>query len=133
MKFKGRTVAAIVEFPNGSILLVKRSTPPFKDYWALPGGKVNAGEAAEHAIVREVKEETGLDVEIMKKTGEYHEKGIQNGMKYDYHPACFLARPIGGKLRRQEGEIEQISLFSFKEIPERLAFEHARMVRDYQA
>lgn len=133
MKFKGRTVAAIVEFPNGSILLVKRSTPPFKDYWALPGGKVNAGETVEHAIVREVKEETGLNVEIMKKTGEYHEKGIQNGMKYDYHPACFLVRPIGGKLRRQEGEIEQISLFSFKEIPERLAFEHTRMVRDYHA
>jgi 8-oxo-dGTP diphosphatase len=133
MKFKGRTVAAIVEFPDGNILLVKRSTPPFKGYWALPGGKVNTGETVEHAIVREVKEETGLDVEIVKKTGEYHERGLQNEVKYDYHPACFLVRPMGGKFRRQEGEIEQISLFSIKEIPERLAFEHARMIRDYQA
>lgn len=133
MKFKGRTVAAIVEFSNGKILLVRRSTPPFKDYWALPGGKVDAGETVEQAVVREVKEETGLDVEIMKKTGEYHEKGIQNGLEYDYHPACFLVRPRGGKFIRQESEIEQISLFSFDEIPGRLAFEHTRMIKDYQA
>lgn len=122
-----------MEFSDGSILLVKRSTAPFKGYWALPGGKVNADESVEQAIVREVKEETGLDVEIVKKIGEYHEKGVQNGMKYDYHPACFLVRPVGGKFRRQEGEIERISLFSGKEIPERLAFEHAQMIRDYQA
>lgn len=133
MKFKGRTVAAIVEFSNGKILLVRRSTQPFKGYWALPGGKVDVGETVEQAVVREVKEETGLDVEIMKKTGEYHEKGIQNGLEYDYHPACFLVRPKGGKFVRQESEIEQISLFSFDEIPERLAFEHAQMIRDYQA
>ena len=133
MKFKGRTVAAIVEFSNGKILLVRRSTQPFKGYWALPGGKVDAGETVEQAVVREVKEETGLDVEIMKKTGEYHEKGIQNGMEYNYYPACFLVRPKGEKFIRQESEIEQISLFSFDELPERLAFEHAQMIRDYQA
>ena len=44
MKFTGRTVTAIVEFPNNKILLVKRGTVVFKDYWALPGGRVDVGE-----------------------------------------------------------------------------------------
>jgi 8-oxo-dGTP diphosphatase len=57
MKFGGRTVAVIIEFPNNKILLVKRGTVVFKGYWALPGGRVDAGETAEETVVREVKEE----------------------------------------------------------------------------
>ena len=84
-------------------------------------------------MVREVKEETGLDVEIMHKVGEYHEQGVQAGMEYDYHPACFLVKRVGGQIRNQESEIAEIKLFSFNELPEVLAFEHARMIKDYLA
>ena len=73
MKFSGRTVTAIIEFPNNKILLVKRGTVIFKGHWALPGGKVDAGETVEQAVVREVKEETGLHVRIVRKIGEYRE------------------------------------------------------------
>jgi 8-oxo-dGTP diphosphatase len=131
MKFSGRTVTAIVEFPNNKILLVKRGTVVFKGYWALPGGRVDSGETIEQAIVREVKEETGLDVKIVKKIDEYHEIGVQDGIEYDYHPACFLVKPMGGKIRRQEKEIEDIKLVDLKDLPEKLAFEHSSMIRDY--
>lgn len=131
MKFSGRTAAAIIEFPNDKILFIKRGTVPFKGYWALPGGKVDADETVEQTVVREVKEETGLEVEIVKKVGEYHEKGTQDGIEYDYHPACFVVKPVGGRIKRQESEIEQVKLFNFKEIPETLAFEHACMIQDY--
>jgi len=131
MKFGGRTVAVIIEFPNNKILLVKRATVVFKGYWALPGGKVDAGETVEQTVVREVKEETGLHVEIVRKIGEYHESGVQDGIEYDYYPACFLVKPIGGKVKKQEKEIEEIRLVNLKEIPERLAFEHSRMIQDY--
>ena len=131
MKFKGRTVAAIIEFPDNRILLVKRGTIVFKGFWALPGGRVKVGETIEKAVVREVKEETGLDVEIVGKIGEYHELGSQDGIAYDYYPACFLVKPIGGRIERPEMEIEEIRLFEIKDVPESLAFAHSCMLADY--
>lgn len=131
MKFGGRTVAVIIEFPNNKILLVKRGTVVFKGYWALPGGRVDAGETVEETVVREVKEETGLSVRIVRKIGEYHESGVQDGIKYDYYPACFLVKPTGGEIKRQEKEIEEIKLVDPENIPEKLAFEHSSMIRDY--
>jgi 8-oxo-dGTP diphosphatase len=131
MKFSGRTAAAIVEFPNDKILLIKRATIPFKGYWALPGGKVDAGENIMQTVMREVKEETGLNVKIVKKIGEYHKTGFQDGVQYDFCPTCFLVKPFGGKIKRQEKEIEQIKLFNINEIPEKLAFVHKSMIRDY--
>jgi 8-oxo-dGTP diphosphatase len=133
MKFAGRTATAIITFPPDKILLIKRVTVPFKGYWALPGGRVDPGETVEQTIVREVKEETGLTVEIINKIGDYHEQGVQGDVEYDYYPACFLVKTIGGEIKKQESEIEEIKLFSLNEIPEILAFEHAKMVKDYVA
>ena len=133
MKFAGRTATAIITVPPDKILLIKRVTVPFKGYWALPGGRVDPGETVEQTIVREVKEETGLDVAVVSKIGEYHEQGVQDGVEYNYYPACFLVKTIGGEIKKQESEIEEIKLFSLNEIPEILAFEHAKMVKDYVA
>ena len=133
MKFQGKTATAIVTVTESQILLIKRSTPPFIGYWALPGGRVDLGESVDQTVVREVKEETGLDVEIIRKVSDYHEKGVQGGYEYDYHPACFAVKPVGGDIRRQETEIQEIQLFKLIEVPEALAFEHNRMIKDYIA
>jgi 8-oxo-dGTP diphosphatase len=116
-----------------TILLIKRDTVPFKGYWALPGGRAEPGEIVEQTVVREVKEETGLDVSVVKKIGEYHEQGIQGGVEYDYYPACFLVKVVGGEMRKQQGEIQEIQLFSLDDVPEPLAFVHSSMVQDYIA
>lgn len=131
MKFAGRTATAIIPCPKDTILLIKRSTPPFVGYWALPGGRVESGETVEQTIVREVKEETGLDIEVVCKIGDYHEHGVQDELEYDYYPACFLVKTIGGRIRKQDSEIQDIMLFNIGEIPESLAFEHAQMIKDY--
>jgi len=131
MKFAGRTATAIIPFPLNKILLIKRRTVPFSGYWALPGGRVDSGETVEQTIVREVKEETGLDVAVVSKIGEYHEQGVQDGVEYDYYPACFLVKTVGGEIRKQESEIEEIKLFSLNAVPAGLAFEHAQMIKDY--
>jgi len=133
MKYAGKTATAIITFPPDKILLIKRATVPFKGYWALPGGRVDLGETVEQTIIREVKEETGFDIAVVSKVGEYHEQGVQGGVEYDYYPTCFLVKTIGGEIKKQKSEIEEIKLFSLNEIPEILAFEHAKMVKDYLA
>ena len=133
MKYAGRTATAIIPYPPDKILLIKRRTVPFNGYWALPGGRVDPGETVEQTIVREVKEETGLDVAIVSKIGDYHEQGVQDGVEYDYYPACFLVKTVGGEIKKQESEIEEIKLFSLSEVPEAMAFEHAQMIKDYIA
>jgi 8-oxo-dGTP diphosphatase len=133
MPFSGRTATAIIPFPPDKILLIKRATVPFKGYWALPGGRLDPGETVEQTVVREAKEETGLAVAVICKVGEYHEQGIQGGVEYNYYPACFLVKIVGGEIKKQESEIEEIKLFSLSKLPEVLAFEHAKMIEDFVA
>jgi ADP-ribose pyrophosphatase YjhB (NUDIX family) len=130
-KYTGKTATAIIPFPENKILLIKRNTIPFKGYWGLPGGRMDPGETIEQTVVREVKEETGLDVEIDCKIGEYVEKGIKDDVDYEYYPTCFLVKRVGGEIKRQESEIQDIQLFSLKELPDPLGFEHDKMINDY--
>ena len=130
-KFTGKTSTAIIPFPSDQILLVKRDTVPFKGYWALPGGRMEPGETVEQTVVREVKEETGLDVAIVDKIGEYVEKGVKDDVDYEYYPTCFVVKPVGGEIKRQESEIQEIQVFSLKALPYPLAFEHDKMIKDY--
>jgi 8-oxo-dGTP pyrophosphatase MutT (NUDIX family) len=84
-------------------------------------------------VVREAKEETGLQVAIVRKVGEYREQGVEGGQEYDYYPACFLVKRVGGEIKKQESEIAEIKFFSLDSLPEVLAFEHMQMVKDYIA
>jgi len=130
-RFSGRTATAIIPKSSTEILLVKRLTKPFSGYWALPGGRLDPGETVEETVIREVKEETGLEVIIVCKIGEYHEIGVQDEVEYDYFPACFLVKIVGGKLKRQENEIGALRFFSLESIPKVIAFEHNTMIKDY--
>lgn len=56
-------VGAII-IDKGSILLVRRDQEPARGLWSLPGGRVERGESLREAIVREVREETAVDVEV---------------------------------------------------------------------
>ena len=56
-------VGAIV-IDKGAILLVKRDREPARGQWSLPGGRVEIGETLREALIREVREETGVDVDI---------------------------------------------------------------------
>lgn len=58
------------------LLLTKRSVAPLKGYWDLPGGFLNQGERAEDAILREIKEETGIDAVIKSFFGTYPETAL---------------------------------------------------------
>lgn len=55
---------AVIQRGDGAVLLVQRGRPPEQGHWGLPGGKVDWMETLEHAVIREVHEETGLRVAI---------------------------------------------------------------------
>jgi len=130
-KYAGKTSTAIIPFPENKILLIKRNTIPFKGYWGLPGGRMDPGETIEQTIVREVKEETGLDVTIVSKVGEYVEKGVKDNVEYEYYPTCFVVKSVGGETKKQDSEIQEIKLFNLNQLPKPLAFVHEEMIKDY--
>lgn len=57
---------AVVRDATGRLLLVRRGRPPAQGSWTLPGGRVEPGESPSEAAVREVREETGLDVRVVR-------------------------------------------------------------------
>lgn len=63
-------VAAAVIVQKGRVLLIRRAAPEGALLWQLPAGQVEPGESGEQAAVREVREETGLDVSVVKTLGE---------------------------------------------------------------
>jgi 8-oxo-dGTP diphosphatase len=82
-------VGAVVLGADGRVLLVKRGRPPSAGAWSLPGGHVEPSESLEDAIVREVREETGLAVEPRLSLGVVRVE--REGFRYDIHE--FLCEP----------------------------------------
>ncbi len=92
-------VNAVILDKRGSVLLGKRSDVPV---WALPGGEMKLGESPEAAVVREVKEETGLDVKIKRFVGSYH----NDYLKYKDVTRVFLCSVKGGKIKPNYESLE---------------------------
>jgi acetyl-CoA carboxylase carboxyl transferase subunit beta len=86
---KIQAVGAIVwRAADGAVLLVQRANPPLAGRWTLPGGKVEPGETPAEAIVREVREETGLDVRVLR-----HLERVELGGFVIDEIECALAAP----------------------------------------
>ncbi|MCX9085854.1 MAG: NUDIX hydrolase [Candidatus Methanoperedens sp.] len=116
------TVDAVILYDN-RIVLIKRLNPPFENHFALPGGFVEVGETVEAAVFREAKEETGLDISIIKLLGVYSDP-VRDPRGHTV-TACYLAKGFG-KLKAGS-DAKDIRLFGFDEIP-RLAFDHNEII-----
>lgn len=97
-----RVVAAII-IENGKVFATQRGYGDFKDGWEFPGGKIDAGETSEEALVREIKEELDTEVEV---------KELLDTVEYDYpnfHLSmdCFICSIKSGDLVLKEHEAAQ--------------------------
>lgn len=91
--------SAVVADEHGRILLQRRAD---NDLWALPGGVAEFGESITETVVREVREETGIDVEPLYIIGVYsdpkHVFAYSDGEVRQEFSVCAACRPIGGQI-----------------------------------
>jgi len=109
------------------IVLIKRKNPPFG--WALPGGFVDYGESLESAAIREAREETSLDVQLICQIGAYSDPA--RDPRFHTISVVFLASAAG--LPVASDDAIEVGTFNPDEIPHNLVFDHARIIKDYLA
>ena len=112
---------------DDKLVLIRRKFYPFEGKLALPGGMVEYDERVEDAVCREMKEETGLDVEIIKLLGVYSEPG--RDPRGHVVSAAFVLKRVGGELRSGD-DAKAIELVDIDEIPD-LAFDHNEIIEDF--
>ena len=101
-EFPDRPVVGVggVVVQDGHALIVKRAHEPRKGEWSLPGGMVELGETLVDAVKRELKEETGLDVEVGEVVEVFDRVHRLDGrIQYHFVIVDYLCRPTGGTLR----------------------------------
>jgi len=122
------TVVAIIKNEAEEILLTCRGAAPFKEQWCLPGGHIDEYEKALDAVIREAKEETGLDFEA--EFFGYVDEAIPD-LKWHAVVLVFAGKGTG-KLTAQEGEVADIAWFSLEEARAMsLAFVHNQILDEY--
>jgi len=108
------------------IVLVERRYEPLG--YALPGGFVEVGETVEKAVLREVKEETGLDAQIVKLLGVYSEPN--RDPRFHVVSVVFVldayGEPKGGD------DAKKAVVFPVEDLPfDKIVFDHAKILKDY--
>ncbi|MDF2651720.1 MAG: ADP-ribose pyrophosphatase [Paenibacillus sp.] len=106
------TAATVVLNHENKILLINGP----KRGWEIPGGRVEEGESLFSAAIRETKEETGIDIEIIKFCG------IFQNVKGSICSTLFLGRPVGGKFQTSD-ESDEIGYYSIEEAMKKITWE----------
>ena len=115
-------VFAIIQNKNRETLLAHRTDC---DLWNLPGGALEEGENPWDGVVREVKEETGLTVEVVKLQGVYS-KPKKKDIVF-----CFVCKRCAGELTLNS-EARDLAYFSPEQIPANTLPKHIERIRDYE-
>lgn len=120
MPFRGG-VFATVRDEAGRVLLCHRTDC---DFWNQPGGGLESGEAPWEGLVREVREECGLEVEVVRLAGAY-----SWARKKDEIIFSFVCRTVGGTLGTSD-EADGVAFFDPEALPDNTFPEHANRIRD---
>jgi len=124
--------AAIIRDSDGRVLLIRRGDGRG---WSLPGGLMEPGESIMDCLIREVWEETGLEVEALRLTGLYSDPDYMlvtypNGDRAQFVSATFECRVLGGQLRPDGEESLEVAYHAPRDLPANLVCDHAIRIQD---
>jgi len=119
------TVDIIIELEDKGIILIKRKNPPYG--WAIPGGFVDYGESLEDAAKREAKEETSLNVELIKQFHTYSDPKRDN--RFHTISTVYIAKAKGEP--KAEDDAAEVGIFNKNSLPEPIVFDHKEILKDY--
>lgn len=118
------TVDIIIRYRGGIVLIERKNAP---HGWALPGGFVDVGESLEDAALRESKEETSLDVELIEQFHAYSDP--HRDPRFHTVSMVFIADGTG--ILAGKDDAKRAVVFSEKELPDNIVFDHRQIIRDY--
>ncbi|WP_188455736.1 NUDIX hydrolase [Virgibacillus oceani] len=95
-------VASVSIFSDDKVLIIRENKPTAFNKWNFPGGHIASGEDILNSALREVKEETGFDVNLIGTTGVYNFISSSNDQVILFH---FIGEVTGGSLNLEEDEI----------------------------
>ncbi|WP_030878705.1 NUDIX domain-containing protein [Streptomyces sp. NRRL S-1868] len=125
--------ADVVAIRDGRVLLIERGWPPFKGYWALPGGHVDPGETLRVAAARELTEETGLHVgqHALTYLGRWGNPARDTGRdpRGHYVTCAYLAGVPAGVPVRPGTDAKDARWWPLDGLPRLVAFDHADIIR----
>jgi ADP-ribose pyrophosphatase YjhB (NUDIX family) len=119
------TIDIIIEIESKGIVLIKRKNPPYG--WAIPGGFVDYRESLEEAAVREAKEETNLDVKLIKQFHTYSDP--KRDPRHHSISTIYIAKAKGTP--EAKDDTLEIGIFTESNLPEEIAFDHRSILKDY--
>lgn len=121
MRIKEKSCGCII-VKDGKVLLIKQVS----GHWGFPKGHVEHDEEEEQTALREVKEETNLDVKI-DSNKRYVEKYITD-KGIDKEVVLFVAEPINEEIKMQEEEVSRIKWMSFEEAINQITFKETKQI-----
>lgn len=118
--------AAVILDERRRVLLVKRAIEPCRGQWALPAGYQEIDETPAETVVREVREETGLAIEVIALLDLLF---VPEDLRKPANLAVYLCRPLGGELRAGDDVVET-AWFELEALPEDLGFQNGPRILD---
>jgi 8-oxo-dGTP diphosphatase len=122
------TTDVVIYAPDYGVVIIERANAPHG--FALPGGFIDEGEQAEDAAVREMREETGLDVELTGLLGVYSHP-LRDPRQHTLS-VVFAGRPLNPGQLRAGDDAKSAAFHPLHQLPSPLVFDHARILRDFQ-
>lgn len=121
------TIDIIIELTGGGVVLIERKNIPYG--WALPGGFVDYGESLEAAAVREAKEETSLEVQLIEQFYTYSDPS-RDPRKHTIS-TVYIATAQG--IPQGADDAKRAKIFTKSQLPSPIVFDHPRILSDYFA